>query len=189
MQGVPFRDVMDGVWCGTMADERIRVGAGPVALGPRLAGTDGFRSLYDEGMALVEETADYLDGTGRKDSLRLSRAGALVYASESMRLTTRLMQLASLLLLQRAVNDGELSEDQARAEKNKVKLNGLATATHGDGWNGLPEHLRRLVLRSLDLQERVLRVEGAFGEEGPPRVGNPVGEQLGRLAAAFGNGR
>ena len=34
---------------------------------------------------------------------------ALSYASESMRLTTRLMQLASWLLLQRAVAEGELS--------------------------------------------------------------------------------
>ena len=50
-----------------------------------------------------------------------------------MRLTTRLMQLASWLLLQRAVNDGEMSDEQARLEKAKVKLNGLATATRRGG--------------------------------------------------------
>ncbi len=175
-------------WCNaTMAEEviKFRVERELVPLGPRFAGSDGFRFLFDEGMALVEETADYLDGDGRKDSLRLSRAGALAYASESMRLTTRLMQIASWLLLQRAVNDGELSNEQARAEKDKVRLTGLATATQGTGWDGLPDRLRALIVRSLRLQERLQRLDGAFGPEGPPKVVNPVGEQIIRIADAF----
>jgi regulator of CtrA degradation len=170
-----------------MAEEviKFRVEQAPVALGPRLAGREAFQVLFDEGMALVEETADYLDGDGRKDSLRLSRAGALAYASESMRLTTRLMQIASWLLLQRAVNDGELSDQQARAEKDKVRLTGLSTATQGSGWEGLPNRLQALIVRSLRLQARVQRLDGAFGADGPPQVVNPVGEQIVRIADAF----
>ena len=119
-----------------MAEESVKPGSPrePLQFVQRLAGSEAFRSLFKEGMALVEETADYLDGEGRGESRRLTRAGALSYATESMRLTTRLMQLASWLLLQRAVNDGELSNEQARVEKSKVKLGGLATATHGSGW-------------------------------------------------------
>jgi len=170
-----------------MAEERIRTSLGqePVPFGPRLVGTDMFRAVFDDGMNLVEETADYLDGGGRKDSLRLSRAGAMAYASESMRLTTRLMQIASWLLLQRAVNNGEISDVQARAEKDKVKLRALSTATHGAGWDGLPERLRVLITRSLRLHERVQWLDGAFGADGPPVVGNPVRDQIGRIAAAF----
>jgi regulator of CtrA degradation len=172
-----------------MAEERsIRTSPGQdaVPLGPRLVGTDMFRTIFDEGMALVEETADYLDGAGRKDSLRLTRAGAMAYASESMRLTTRLMQVASWLLLQRAVNNGEISQEQARAEKDKVRLSALATATHGPGWDGLPERLRSLITRSLQLQERVQRLDGSFRIEARPAAGNPVLDQIGRIAAAFG---
>ena len=117
----------------------------PVSFKEKLAGSQAFSLLFKDGMALVEETAAYLDGPGRKESKVLKRAAALTYATESMRLTTRLMQLASWLLLQRAVNDGELSDDQARIEKNKVRLNGLATATHGSGWDALPERLKGLV--------------------------------------------
>ena len=73
-------------------------------------------------MALVEETATYLDGPGRQESKKLVRAAALAYATESMRLTTRLMQLASWLLLHRAVKEGEMSLAQASKEKTKVKL-------------------------------------------------------------------
>ncbi len=73
----------------------------------RLLASENFMLLFREGMSLVEATAAYLDGEGRADSRFLDRPVALAYASESMRLTTRLMQLTSWLLLQRAVNEGE----------------------------------------------------------------------------------
>src|ERR1700721_2064116 len=77
------------------------------------SGSALFRRTFDEGMALVEETARYLDGPGRADARTLSRKGAILYAGESMRLTTRMMQAASWLLVQRAVNDGDMEADQA----------------------------------------------------------------------------
>ena len=101
-----------------------------------------------------------------------------------MRLTTRLMQLASWLLLQRAVNDGEMPAERANTEKAKVKLNGLATVTDGAGWEALPEALRTLILRSLRLQDLIRRLDGAIDTPDPAGV-NPVAAQIGRLAAAF----
>ena len=65
-----------------------------IDFGSRFAGSETFRTLFREGMALVEETASYLDGPGRAESRGLGRAASLIYATESMRLTTRLMQLA-----------------------------------------------------------------------------------------------
>lgn len=65
-----------------------------------------FDRTFQEGMELVEETAAYLDGDGRRESKLLSRSTALLYAGESMKLTTRLMQIASWLLVQRAVREG-----------------------------------------------------------------------------------
>ena len=69
----------------------------------RFTASEQFEKVFREGMGLVEETANYLDGPGRKDARLLDRNGAIAYATESMRLTTRLMQLASWLLLQRAI--------------------------------------------------------------------------------------
>src|SRR5215467_5758828 len=80
-------------------------GAGPVSFSEKLASSQAFAGLFKEGMALVEETAGYLDGDGRQESKKLERSAALAYATESMRLTTRLMQLASWLLLHRAVKE------------------------------------------------------------------------------------
>ncbi len=101
---------------------------GPVSFGERLANSDVFAALFRDGMALVEETASYLDGPGRAESKKLERNAALAYATESMRLTTRLMQLASWLLLHRAVKEGEMSLAQANKEKAKVKLSSVRTS-------------------------------------------------------------
>src|SRR5271165_2368369 len=88
----------------------------------RLAASGAFKDMFREGMALVEEAAAYLDGPGRAEARQLARPAALAYATESMRLTTRLMQVASWLLLQRAVNEGELTPAQALNERHRVKL-------------------------------------------------------------------
>ena len=81
------------------------------------ASSEMFSRAFEEGMNLVEETAAYLDGPGREESRQLSRAGAVAYASESMRLTTRLMQVASWLLVQRSVREGEMTPETAAQEK------------------------------------------------------------------------
>ena len=146
--------------------------------------------MFREGMALVEETATYLDGEGRRESHRLSRSASLTYATESMRLTTRLMQLASWLLLQRAVNEGDLSADQASHERTKVKLGGLSTATEGPAWTDLPGRLRQLIDRSLRLQERVIRLDGALrNEPATDTADNQVRRDQSRIADAFGGGK
>src|SRR5215470_7126380 len=77
------------------------------------ASSELFDRTFQEGMELVEETAAYLDGAGRQDSKLLSRGAALAYAAESMRLTTRLMQVASWLLVQRAVREGDMAPESA----------------------------------------------------------------------------
>ena len=92
-----------------------------VSFGERLAASGTFDALFRDGMALVEDTAAYLDGAGRVEAKDLPRAAALIYASESMRLTTRLMQIASWLLLQRAVNEGEMTQDEASADKRRTR--------------------------------------------------------------------
>lgn len=170
---------------GQAHDQGGRTGA-PVAFGVRYAGSETFRALFREGMALVEETAAYLDGDGRTDSRSASRLGVLTYATESMRLTSRLMQLASWLLLQRAVNEGEIGQDQARVERAKVRLRGFESVPGGPGWADLPDRLQDLVARSLRLQSRIRTLDEAIYDSAR-RVGdNPVGRAIGRLAAAFG---
>jgi regulator of CtrA degradation len=104
-----------------------------------------------------------------------------------MRLTTRLMQLASWLLLHRAVKEGEMSLAQANKEKAKVKL---AAAEVSDDQNItlVPEQLRTLIERSKTLQLAIRRLDSTMHATADParvRPGNPVERQLGLLKAAF----
>jgi regulator of CtrA degradation len=156
-----------------------------VSFGERLASSQAFADLFRDGMALVEETAAYLDGAGRQESKRLQRNAALAYATESMRLTTRLMQLASWLLLHRAVKEGEMSLAQANKEKSKVKL---SADEHNSEQNIklLPERLRALITRSQVLQRAVRRLDATMhAAPSRPDRGNPFERQLGLLKAAF----
>lgn len=157
----------------------------PISFGKAYAQSDTFRALFKEGMSLVEQTADYLDGDGRAAARDLPRPASIVYATESMRLTTRLMQLASWLLLHRSVREGDMTAERAREEKKKIRLEKLATNMGGPGWQELPETFRALISRSLLLQKRVERIDAAFLDEQAEAPDNPVSAQLRELAAAL----
>lgn len=166
-------------------------GAGPVRFGQSFVSSDAFKALFQEGMELVEDTAAYLDGPGREYSRTMQRQVSVAYATESMRLTTRLMQIASWLLLQRAVAEGEITPDQAQVEKNRVRLTNQDTsATTIDEFEALPARLRELIGLATRLHARILHLDRLISEaEAAPRPPsqNPVAAQLGMLAEAFGS--
>jgi regulator of CtrA degradation len=96
------------------------------------------------------------------------------------------MQLASWLLLHRAVKEGEMTLAQASKEKSKVRL---AACDPGDAKSValLPTRLRELIARSTKLQAEVRRLDTTMHAPPPVKiaVGNPVERQLGLLKAAF----
>ena len=161
-------------------------GTEAIAFGARALNSELFRELFREGMALVEETASYLDGDGRIESRNLSRAATLSYSTESMRLTTRLMQIASWLLMQRAVNEGEMSPDQARSEKNKVRLDFQPPVMSGPLWDELPATLRAIIERTDRLHERIVHMDKAIYTAAAAPATNAIARDIDRLASAFG---
>ncbi len=106
-----------------------------------------------------------------------------------MRLTTRLMQMASWLLLQRAVNNGEMTRDQVLSEKNKVRLDSFNVDRNAPGWNDLPESFRDLIERSLRLQNRIALLDREIYRPSEaakvPDNENSVQAQLNLLRTAF----
>lgn len=144
-----------------------------------------FDRTFQEGMDLVEETAAYLDGSGRQESKQLSRNTALAYAAESMRLTTRLMQVASWLLVQRAVREGDMPAESACDER--YRLGGEAVSRVGTSPEDLPLGLTQLLERSERLYERVRHLDRRMYVEAPQEEApNAVASQLSRLRSAFG---
>jgi len=158
------------------------------SIGPRIVATGGFDTLYREGMKLVEEAAAYLDGDGRAASRHLERDASLLYASQSMQLTTRLMQLASWLLLQRAVREGELTDEQAQSDERRVELNTKMADKDVPMWASLPLEMRNMIEKADALNKRIHALdsmERGGAQEAEEQV-NPVNNHLARLRDAFG---
>ena len=150
------------------------------------AASELFDRTFHEGMDLVEETAAYLDGAGRHDSKRLTRKAALAYASESMRLTTRLMQLASWLLVQRAVREGQMPATEACNDRYRL-ADDLFKAPRPSEIEQLPPALVDLLERASRLYERVLHLDRRmYVEPAANQGGHPVLSQMDRLQAVFG---
>jgi regulator of CtrA degradation len=147
-----------------------------------------FDRTFKDGMALVEDAASYLDGAGRQESRLLSRSGALAYANISMRLTTQLMQVASWLLVQRAVREGDMGALEACDDRYRVTAPpelDLSTDFEGEAC-ALPEGLIGLLDRSRQLYERVRHLDQRMYRDEVAEAASPVQSQLDRLRAAFG---
>ena len=145
-----------------------------------------FERTFQEGMELVEETASYLDGEGRQESKLLSRNAALAYASESMRLTTRLMRVASWLLVQRAVREGDMLPEAACESRYRLDAEDT-TVSEAEALHDLPLGLLELLDRSVRLYDRVRHLDRRmYVEASETAAPHPVLSQMDRLRDAFG---
>lgn len=144
-----------------------------------------FQRTFDEGMSLVEETARYLDGPGREEQRHLPRKTAMLYAGESMRVTTRLMQAASWLLVQRAVHEGDMKLEDAQSDRYRLGSKEICFGGGPeDGIDGLPTTLQSLLSRSDNLYRRIARLDDVlFGQAQVPAGARG---NLAMLEQAFG---
>jgi regulator of CtrA degradation len=96
------------------------------------------------------------------------------------------MQLASWLLLHRAVKEGEMTLSQANREKTKVKLS-AAEPGNEELIEKLPQQLQDLITRSMALQAKVRRLDATIhtAVSDQPSIGNPLVPQMNLLKAAF----
>ena len=103
-----------------------------------------------------------------------------------MRLTTRLMQIASWLLMHRSVASGEMSAQEAAVQKCRIHAEPVSQSSP-DLFEQLPEDLKRLIARSLRLQKRIRHIDRP--ETAPALIEDPsdnaVAKQQDRLRMAF----
>ncbi|HSC19845.1 MAG TPA: DUF1465 family protein [Rhizomicrobium sp.] len=147
------------------------------------AGSAVFERTFEEGMSLVEEAARYFDGRGREEARHLSGNDAMAYSSESLRVTTRLMQAASWLLVQRAVHDGDMAAEDAANDRYRLGSREICLGGRSESLGMLPAKLRDLLARSESLYCRVARLEELLGSNGA-QAG--LQAQFARLEQAFG---
>ena len=158
----------------------------PASFGFEFVCSEAFTALFHEGMDLVDEAASYLDGQGRIESGFFGSEQASAYANESMQMTNRLMQVASWLLVQHALAEGSLTQQEAIQERGRLRPF-PQTVTPAGLFDSLPPKFReivgltaRLYTRILHLEELLLEADGFM-----PETGNPVAEQHWLIERAF----
>jgi regulator of CtrA degradation len=91
-----------------------------------------------------------------------------------MRLTARLTQIMAWLLLQRAINDGEVERASAAAEENRLGARSACLVHDEAALAILPPALQSLLERSHRLYVRVARLDDMIGRDdagsGLPRI-------------------
>ena len=160
-----------------------------VSFGDHFQSSQQFDTVFKEGMALVERTATYLDGNGRRDAKGLASATTVLYATESMRLTTRLLDIASWLLIRRALKQGEIDESEARLKRQRVKLLAFGRPGHTNGYDDLPHELRGLIDESFVMLDRIVQLDKAMSPDAVApgaKAANPVGAQILQLNRMLG---
>ena len=84
----------------------------------------------------------------------------------------------------------EITTENARLEKEKVKFSATPDQRGGPGYDDLPERLRAYIAQGDRLFDRVQQFDklerGGIAEAAPAANEGSIGDQLARLRAAFG---
>lgn len=122
-------------------------------------------ALYTEAMLLADEARAYFDEHGKDDREQLEPMLRVGFSCESLKVTTRLMHVIAWLLTQRAVESGELNAMQGRHPSRRL---GHAAESDGALVQQLPDDARALIRSSIELYNRVKRIDGGMGFEESP---------------------
>lgn len=136
--------------------------------------------LYVESMLLADDARGYFDLDGSDERVALDPMQRVLFACESLKVTTRLMHVVAWLLTQRAVDAGELRPREALDPSRRLgdqPVSDMAAVAK------LPDAARALIQASIDLHRRVALIDDA-NADARPRA-NPVASLQARLAYAF----
>jgi regulator of CtrA degradation len=131
--------------------------------------------LYTEAMLLADEARSYFDEFGRADRDALTPLQRVTFSCESLKVTTRLMHVIAWLLTRKAIAAGEIQENDGSQDSRRL---GQAALSDAETVAGLPEVARELVRGSIDLYERVARIDQDMLE---PEADSPALGLLRRL--------
>jgi regulator of CtrA degradation len=156
----------------------------PSELARKLLESDDFSTLYGSVMALVNDSASYLDNEGRAAAKLMSRHQSAVYAQHSFALTTSCMRTASSALMLRAALKREQSLDYSISEVMRTDVLHKATTTI-EQRDQMPEGLVRLMTRAEELSWKMRNLANSLVASEEKAV-NAVHSALANLQLAFG---
>ncbi|MEO5373870.1 MAG: DUF1465 family protein [Alphaproteobacteria bacterium] len=115
-------------------------------------------TMFHEALTLTREVQHYIASTAPGDRASLDTTARMTMASEITRLTRRLTVAVVWLRLQRSVQNGEMSHDDICARFPPLCDN-LVCLDDASGNQALPARLRSLLRRSLQVYQRISRLD------------------------------
>ncbi len=147
-------------------------------------------ALYVEAMVLADEARAYFE-TAHSATQKIPSSSETTeippllrvgFACESLKTTTRLMQIISWLLYQRAIHAGEVGRDIAGAKASQL---GEAIPSDPEICRHLPDSARLIITTSEQLYDRVLRLHQNRQRPRTAPPASPVRAMLSQLEHAF----
>lgn len=122
--------------------------------------------LYAEALALADEARGYFAQTGQDDRLDLEPMERVLFSCESLKVTTRLMQVISWLLVGKAVAAGEMTPEEALVPDRRLGFVEDSDEAREPRLTLLPAQALSLIRRSRDLYQRVSHIEVSLADHG-----------------------
>jgi regulator of CtrA degradation len=121
---------------------------------------------YNEALDLLSEAHTYISYRQALDESKLRPRQRLLMSYETMRLTARLTQIMAWLMMQRAMQQGDMSRDETGFEPEiEVSSDILSLDAREEEENELPRGLKYLMEKSHNLYVRIQRIEEQFKEQ------------------------
>lgn len=132
-------------------------------MGHHIDGTAFFGKTYDDALTLLVEVRDYLESNESAKTAQLPPATRLGLTCLTMRLTAQLTDIMAWLLVQKAVQSGEITD--AETQDADMQLRRWLNMRPENSELPIPEGLQSLISRSQVLFERVERLESMMIEK------------------------
>jgi regulator of CtrA degradation len=117
--------------------------------------------VFNETLQLLTDAQEYFTLFGEDDQQRIEADLKSLYSREMSRITLRLSSVMAWIMVQRAVFTGKIDADQA-AQRYALDFKDACTVDNRMLHGILPSYVCYLLDRSLELYERVMRLDGQF---------------------------
>lgn len=114
--------------------------------------------VFNETMQLLTDAHEYFQQFGTDDQQRIDASLKTLYSCEMSRITLRLSSIMAWIMVQRAVFSGKINADEA-ASRYGLDFQDSCLVDNRMLHGVLPSYVCYLLDRSLELYERVLRLD------------------------------
>jgi regulator of CtrA degradation len=116
--------------------------------------------IYNEAYSLLIESRNYMVYALPAVKKDLSAEDRLEVTFQSTRLTSRVLEMISWLLAQKAVQSGEMSREESKNQGFSITNDDVCRYSEGEQSAALPLGLKQLLERSANLYARLARLDG-----------------------------